>query len=74
MIVISSAELRNNMKKYLDAAKNESVIIQRGNTETFYLTSEKLFDPDEDYNRALSAEEFANGAKEHIRKLFNDKK
>ena len=74
MIVISSAELRNNMKKHLDAAKNESVIIQRGNTETFYLTSEKVFEPDEDYNRAMSAEEFANGAKEHIRKLFNDKK
>ena len=66
MIVISSSELRNNMKKYLDVARNESVIIQRGNTETFYLTSEKVFEPDEDYNRAMSAEEFANGAKEHI--------
>ena len=74
MIVISSSELRNNMKKYLDVARNESVIIQRGNTETFYLTSEKVFEPDEDYNRAMSAEEFANGAKEHIRKLFNGKK
>ena len=28
MLVISSAELRNNMKKYLDIAKSEEVIIQ----------------------------------------------
>lgn len=30
MVVISSAEFRNNMKKYLDAAKKERIIIQRG--------------------------------------------
>jgi len=35
MLVISSAELRNNMKKYLDLAKDETVVIQRGRTETF---------------------------------------
>lgn len=74
MIVISSAELRNNMKKYLDLAKNENVIIQRGNNETFYLTAEKVLEPDEDYNRAINAKEFVTGAKEHIRKLYGKKK
>ena len=33
MVIISSAELRNNMKKYLDIAKNEKVVIQRVNEE-----------------------------------------
>ena len=35
MVVISSAELRGNMKKYLDIAKKEQVLIQRGKNETF---------------------------------------
>jgi len=39
MVVISSAELRNNMKKYLDMAKTEQVLIQRGRNETFLLTA-----------------------------------
>jgi prevent-host-death family protein len=38
MLIISSAELRNNMKKYLDRARDEMVIIQRGRTETFILS------------------------------------
>ena len=33
MVVISSAELRGNMKKYLDIAKKEKVLIQRGKNE-----------------------------------------
>ena len=37
MVVISSAELRGNMKKYLDIAKKEKVLIQRGKNETFVL-------------------------------------
>lgn len=28
MVVISSAELRNNMKKYLDLARSEAVFVQ----------------------------------------------
>jgi hypothetical protein len=73
MIVISSAELRNNMKKYLDLAKSESIIIQRGKNETFHLTAEKVLEPDADYHRAISAEEFREGAKAHIRKLYAKK-
>jgi len=38
MRVISSSELRNNMKKYLDLAMNEKIVIQRGRNETFVLT------------------------------------
>ena len=41
MVVISSAELRGNMKKYLDIAKKEQVLIQRGKNETFVLTAQQ---------------------------------
>ena len=37
MIVISPSELRGNLKKYLDLAEKERVIIQRGKKETFEL-------------------------------------
>ena len=36
----TEAELRNNMKKYLDIAKNEKVVIQRGRNETFVLVAQ----------------------------------
>ncbi len=71
MRVISSAELRGNMKKYLDLAATEQIIIQRGKNETFVLQKREYLEPDEDLNRAISLEEFREGAKEHIRKLYN---
>lgn len=37
MIVISPNELRKNLKKYLDLADKEHVIIKRGKTENFEL-------------------------------------
>lgn len=37
MIVISPSELRGNLKKYLDLAEKERIVIQRGKKETFEL-------------------------------------
>ena len=74
MIVISSAELRGNLKKYLDLAKTENVIIQRGKTETFHLTAERILEPDEDFYNAITAEEFTAGALAHIRELYSRRK
>lgn len=74
MIVISSAELRNNMRKYLDLAASEQIIIQRGRKETFVLQKQEYIEPDEDFHRAIGIEEFREGAKQHIRTLFNSKK
>ena len=74
MIVISSTELCNNTEKYLDIAKTQKVIIQRGGIDTFILTQEEYLSPDEDFHRAISMEDFRNGAKEHIRKLYSKEK
>lgn len=73
MRVISSAELRSNMKKYLDLADKEQIVIQRGKTETFVLQKQEYLEPDEDLKRAITAKEFKERAKSHIRKLYNSK-
>ena len=73
MLVISSAELRNNMKKYLDLAKDETVVIQRGRTETFVLSRQERLTPDANLASAITAEELLIGIEEDIRKMFSRK-
>jgi len=73
MIVISSAELQQNTKKYLDIAKNETVVIQRGKAETFVLQAEKHLAPDDDLTRAITAEELLVGIEADIREIFKKK-
>ena len=73
MRVISSSELRNNMKKYLDLATNERIVIQRGRNETFVLTREDYLEPDENLNRAISAQELLVGIESDIRKAYREK-
>jgi phd_YefM len=70
MRVISSSELRNNMKKYLDLAIEEKIVIQRGRNETFVLTREEYLEPDEDLKRAISGEELLVGVEADIREAF----
>ena len=74
MIVISSTELRNDTEKYLDIAKTQKVVIQRKGTDTFVLTHETYLNPDEDFHRAISMEDFRNGAKKHIKELYRQEK
>lgn len=73
MLVISSAELRNNMKKYLDLAKDETVVIQRGRTETFVLSRQERLSPDSNLASAVTAEELLIGIEEDIKKMFSKK-
>lgn len=74
MRVISSSELRNNMKKYLDLAIEEKIVIQRGRNETFVLTREEYLEPDEDLKRAISAQELLAGIENDIRAAFRRRK
>jgi transcription antitermination factor NusA-like protein len=69
MIVISSAELRNNMKKYLDFANTDTVVIQRGKTETFVLAAQVNI-PDADISRAITKDELLTGIKSDIRDMY----
>jgi hypothetical protein len=72
MVVISSAELRGNMKKYLDIAKKEKVLIQRGKNETFVLMAQQ--DPVEyDLSRAITVDEVLAKGREGLSEMFEKK-
>ncbi|MCD8267626.1 MAG: hypothetical protein LUD46_03640 [Parabacteroides sp.] len=58
------------MKKYLDLAADEKIVIQRGRNETFVLTKEEYLESDEDLRRAISAEELLVGVEADIREAF----
>ncbi|NDV80417.1 type II toxin-antitoxin system Phd/YefM family antitoxin [Bacteroides sp. 51] len=73
MIVISSAELRNNLKKYLDLAKTQKVVIQRGKAETFVLTQEQYLQPDDNLAKGMTADELLAGIEADIQQLFRTK-
>ena len=73
MRVISSSELRNNLKKYLDLAANERILIQRGRSETFVLTREEYLEPDEDLRRSVNAKELLAGVEEDIRAAYRER-
>ena len=72
MVVISSAELRNNMKKYLDLARTERVVIQRGRDESFVLIAQNNA-PDEDLSRAITVDDVIERVREGLTHMFERK-
>ena len=72
MVVISSAEFRNNMKKYLDLARKERVVIQRGRNESFVLVAQNNA-PDADLVRALSVDEIIDRVREGLTQMLERK-
>ena len=72
MVVISSAELRNNLKKYLDIAKTEEVLIQRGRNETFVLVARSNA-PESDLERALTVDEAIARISKGLEEMFERK-
>ena len=72
MIVISTAELRNNLKKYLDLARTERVVIQRGRDESFVLIAQNKA-PDADLARAITVDEFIDKVRDGLTQLFERK-
>ena len=73
MIVISPTELRTNLKKYLNLAKGERIVIQRGRTEIFELVKRERIDDYKanDLQRAITGEELLERVIPRIEKLFN---
>ena len=68
MIVISSAELRDNMEKYLDLSTIEPVIIQRGKEEAFVLSKQEPISSI-DISRAITKEELVKRIKTDVREI-----
>ena len=67
---ISSSELRSNMKKHLDMARTEQIVIQQGTNETYILTRQSKISPDNDINIALTSEYLLTGIKSDIKDYF----
>ena len=72
MVVISSAELRNNMKKYLDLARTERVVIQRGRDESFVLIAQNNAS-DADLARAITVDDVIDRVREGLTQMFERK-
>lgn len=72
MVVISSAELRNNMKKYLDIARTERVIIQRGRDESFVLIAQNNA-LEADLARAITVDDVLERVREGLTQMFERK-
>ena len=82
MTVVSSKEFVSNQKKYFDLAVNEDVCIKRGKN-VYYLTyqsvnetnidEDMIFEPDEDFYRSISMDEFLEGALKVIDKIYTNK-
>ena len=73
MVVISSAELRNNMKKYLDLARTERVVIQRGRDESFVLVAQNNASSDADLARAITVDDVIERVREGLTQMFEKK-
>ena len=79
MIVVSSAELRNNLKKYLDTATTETVVIQRGRNDTFVLQRQERFEEisteiPADFHRAITGKEVISAVETGLRDIIKRKK
>jgi len=61
MIVISPSELRGNLKKYLDLAEKELVVIQRGKKETFELRKTERISEDSFFDNPKNIEAIEQG-------------
>lgn len=72
MVVISSAELRNNMKKYLDMARTERVVIQRGRDESFVLIAQNNAS-ETDLARAITVDDVIERVREGLTEMFERK-
>ena len=72
MVVISSAELRNNMKKYLDIARTARVVIQRGRDESFILIAQKNA-PEADLARAITVDDVIERVRAGLTEMFDGK-
>ena len=72
MVIISSAEFRNNMKKYLDLARTERVVIQRGRDETFVLIAQNTAS-EADIARAITVDDVIERVREGLTEMFERK-
>ena len=78
MTVVSTKEFNANQDKYFDMALDEQIFVKRG--DYTYLVSnanngypneyDEVLEPDDDFRRAITMDEFLTGVKEDLRDIF----
>lgn len=68
MILITPTQFRNEQRKYLDMAENESVVIKRGDKLIYLVVQERLIS-DEDIKNSLTKEELMKRITQHIKEI-----
>jgi len=79
MVIISSAELRCNLKKYLDTAIMETVVIHRGKKETFVLQRHENLpeissEIPNDFHKAITGKELRANMEVRLREMIKNPK
>ena len=73
MTVVSSKEFVSNGEKYFDLAENEELFVKRNNMMFIVSRDTKEYlEPDEDFRRAISAEDFRKRLVVSMDKIDND--
>ena len=68
MLVVTDAQFKSNPQAYLDRVdEGEEVLLQRSEGQRY------LIIPAQDLERAISLDEFREGALQHIRELYRRK-
>ena len=76
MQVVSSTEFATHHQKYLDLARREQLLVNDGRY-TFEITYQPMveepiyFEPDEDFHRSLTMDEFKTKALEMVERVHN---
>ena len=80
MTLVSSNEFAVNQQRYLNLARKEDVCIQNDDEGMYHLlytpiktkySPQPILEPDEDFYRAISADEFKKRALEIVEKVHN---
>ncbi len=75
MQIVSSTEFATHQDKYFDMAIDHDICVKRGQN-MFQITYQPIvedpiyFEPDEDFNRSITAEQLLEGVHEDIRRKF----
>ena len=76
MTVVSSKEFATNQDKYFELALDQQVFVKKGENIFMVALSNKhvhediIFQPDEDFYRSISADEFKERAREVVKAAY----
>lgn len=70
MRVISSAEFNGNIEMYANLVKDEDIIVQNEENESYNLKDYIKTEPDEDLARGIPAEDFLELVLKDIREMY----